>query len=67
MLLSMQSLEMLLMTIFSFIRYFGQPNTPYNFNSVDLNDTKKALRQLSEKHESMRKKINVKVMNMIDK
>ncbi|RUS21454.1 hypothetical protein BC937DRAFT_92655 [Endogone sp. FLAS-F59071] len=47
-------------------QYFGQPNTVYNFNSVDLNDTKKALRQLSEKHESMRKKINIKVMNMID-
>ncbi|RUS34192.1 RecF/RecN/SMC [Jimgerdemannia flammicorona] len=47
-------------------QYFGQSNTAYDFNSIDVNDAKKALRQLSEKHESMRKKINVKVMNMID-
>lgn len=46
---------------------FGQPDTPYDYRDVNLGDAKKTLQQLVDKHEAMRKKINVKVMNMIDK
>jgi hypothetical protein len=46
---------------------FGQPDTPYDYRDVNLGDAKKTLQQLVDKHETMRKKINVKVMNMIDK
>ena len=49
------------------LRFFGQPNTPYDFNAVNLKDATKAYNLLKDKYESMRKKINVKVMNMIDK
>ncbi|KAG2180189.1 hypothetical protein INT43_003978 [Umbelopsis isabellina] len=45
---------------------FGQPDTPYDYRDVNLADAKKTLQQLVDKHEAMRKKINVKVMNMID-
>ncbi|RUO96590.1 P-loop containing nucleoside triphosphate hydrolase protein [Jimgerdemannia flammicorona] len=37
-------------------QYFGQSNTAYDFNSIDVNDAKKALRQLSEKHEMQKDK-----------
>ncbi|KAG0191422.1 Structural maintenance of chromosomes protein 2 [Apophysomyces sp. BC1034] len=45
---------------------FGQANTPYDYRNVSISDTKKTLQQLVIKHDAMRKKINVRVMNMID-
>ncbi|KAL1922238.1 uncharacterized protein VTP21DRAFT_9777 [Calcarisporiella thermophila] len=47
-------------------QHFGQPGTPYDFRHVDIGGCYKMLKQLEEKYDSMRKKINVKVMNMID-
>ncbi|RIB07698.1 nuclear condensin complex subunit Smc2 [Gigaspora rosea] len=46
--------------------HFGKPNTAYDFINNNPNECKKMLRQLEEKHNNMRKKINAKVMNMID-
>ncbi|CAG8682841.1 13852_t:CDS:10, partial [Acaulospora morrowiae] len=46
--------------------HFGKPNTTYDFINQNPNECKKMLRKLEEKHSSMRKKINAKVMNMID-
>ncbi|KAG9296374.1 hypothetical protein G9A89_014966 [Geosiphon pyriformis] len=46
--------------------HFGKPNTPYDFVNQNPNDCKKMLRQLEEKHNNMRKKINEKVMPIIE-
>lgn len=48
-------------------RYFGEPGTVYDFQNMNVADIKKQLQQALAKHESLRKKINVRVMNMIDK
>lgn len=45
---------------------FGEINSPYDFVNNSPNECKKMLQQLQEKHNSIRKKINTKVMNMID-
>ncbi|CAJ0748244.1 13808_t:CDS:10, partial [Entrophospora sp. SA101] len=45
---------------------FGEVNSPYDFENNSPNECKKMLQQLQEKHNSIRKKINTKVMNMID-
>ncbi|KAI7888401.1 P-loop containing nucleoside triphosphate hydrolase protein [Mucor mucedo] len=45
---------------------FGEAGTVYDFQNMNLGDIKKQLSQTSAKHESLRKKINVRVMNMID-
>lgn len=46
---------------------FGQPNTPYDFNAHNIGESKKKLKQLEERHESLRKQINMKVMDTIDR
>ncbi|CAG8465644.1 10085_t:CDS:10, partial [Dentiscutata heterogama] len=46
--------------------HFGKPNTAYDFMNNNPSECKKMLRQLEEKRNNMRKKINAKVMNMID-
>lgn len=48
-------------------RYFGEPGTVYDFQNMNVADIKKQLQQALAKHELLRKKINVRVMNMIDK
>jgi structural maintenance of chromosome 2 len=48
-------------------RFFGEPGTPYDYQNISLADVRKQLQQLGANHESMRKKINARVMNMIDK
>ncbi|CAG8530149.1 10347_t:CDS:10 [Diversispora eburnea] len=50
----------------SFPIHFGQPNTAYDYINQNPNECKKMLLQLEKKHNNMRKKINAKVMNMID-
>ncbi|ORX55008.1 RecF/RecN/SMC protein [Hesseltinella vesiculosa] len=45
---------------------FGEPNSPYDFRNINLTDTRKNLQKLVSKRDAMRKKINVRVMNMID-
>ncbi|KAL6597180.1 RecF/RecN/SMC protein [Neocallimastix sp. 'constans'] len=46
---------------------FGKPNTPYDFNAHNIDESKKRLKQLEERHESLRKQINMKVMDTIDR
>lgn len=45
---------------------FGRPGTPYDFKGHNMADAKKNLSGLSDRFNSMKKKINPKVMNMID-
>ncbi|RCI07057.1 Structural maintenance of chromosomes protein 2 [Rhizopus stolonifer] len=45
---------------------FGQPGSAYDYHTIHLADARKQLQQLSANHDTMRKKINVRVMNMID-
>ncbi|KAI9478463.1 MAG: hypothetical protein EXX96DRAFT_248991 [Benjaminiella poitrasii] len=45
---------------------FGQPGSAYDYTNISLADIRKQLEQLSVNHDSLRKKINVRVMNMID-
>ena len=45
---------------------FGRANTPYDFGSQNLSECKASLRNVTERFQGMRKKINPKVMNMID-
>ena len=45
---------------------FGRPNTAYNFYGQNIAESKSSLRNLTERFQGMKKKINPKVMNMID-
>ncbi|KAJ5547956.1 RecF/RecN/SMC [Penicillium frequentans] len=45
---------------------FGRANTPYHFQSQNIAECKSTLRNLTERSQGMKKKINPKVMNMID-
>ncbi|KAL9611563.1 MAG: hypothetical protein Q9167_003810 [Letrouitia subvulpina] len=45
---------------------FGRPNTPYDFKGQVIAECKSSLRNLTERFQGMKKKINPKVMNMID-
>ncbi|RGB44102.1 putative nuclear condensin complex subunit Smc2 [Rhizophagus diaphanus] len=47
-------------------QHFGNPNTPFDFTNQNPNECKKMLRQLELNRNKLRKKINAKVMNMID-
>ena len=45
---------------------FGRTNTVYNFKNQNIAECRSTLRNLTERSQGMRKKINPKVMNMID-
>ncbi|KAL1953746.1 hypothetical protein VTO42DRAFT_2310 [Malbranchea cinnamomea] len=45
---------------------FGRHGTPYDFNGQNIAECKSSLKNLTERFQGMRKKINPKVMNMID-
>lgn len=45
---------------------FGVPNTPYDFNGVDMEQAKANRKDLQEQFQGMKNKINPKVMAMID-
>ncbi|KAL8949774.1 MAG: hypothetical protein Q9222_004153 [Ikaeria aurantiellina] len=45
---------------------FGRANTPYDFNGQNIAQCKSSLHNLTERFQGMKKKINPKVMNMID-
>lgn len=45
---------------------FGKRGTPYDFHGQNMSELKSALRQLSERFASMKRKVNPKVMGMID-
>jgi structural maintenance of chromosome 2 len=45
---------------------FGRPGTPYDFQSANIAESRSTLKSLMESFQGMKKKINPKVMNMID-
>jgi hypothetical protein len=45
---------------------FGQPGSQYDFSKIDIGQLKDRARELEEQQRSMKKKVNPKVMNMID-
>lgn len=45
---------------------FGRANTPYDFRGQNIAECRSTLRNLTERFQGMKKKINPKVMNMID-
>ncbi|TLD36478.1 Glutamate 5-kinase [Venturia nashicola] len=45
---------------------FGRASTPYDFKGQNMAECKATLKNLSERSQGMKKKINPKVMNMID-
>lgn len=45
---------------------FGRAGTPYDFEGQNISECKATLRNLTERSQGLRKKINPKVMNMID-
>lgn len=45
---------------------FDRPNTPYDLKGQNIAECKSSLRNLTERFQGMKKKINPKVMNMID-
>jgi structural maintenance of chromosome 2 len=45
---------------------FGLQGTPYDFNSIRINEAKTQLKDLTERSAGQKKKVNPKVMNMID-
>jgi structural maintenance of chromosome 2 len=46
---------------------FNRPNTAFDFSVQNPSECRKRLKQLEQEYEVLRKKINVKVMNMIDR
>jgi structural maintenance of chromosome 2 len=45
---------------------FGKRGTPYDFHGKNMSELKSSLKQLSERFQSMKRKVNAKVMGMID-
>ncbi len=45
---------------------FGKPNTPYDFHASNMSEAKSNLKNVKERFQGMKKKINPAVMNMID-
>ena len=45
---------------------FGRTNTPYDFHGQNISECKTNRKNLTERFQGMKKKINPKVMNMID-
>ena len=45
---------------------FGKPGTPYYFEGQNMGECKAMLKNITERFQGMKKKINPKVMNMID-
>ena len=45
---------------------FGQAGSQYDFSNLDIGQSKDRARELEEQQRGMKKKVNPKVMNMID-
>lgn len=45
---------------------FGRPGSAYDFRGLKMSESKSSLKNLTERFQGMKKKINPKVMNMID-
>lgn len=54
-------------TVLTLTRFFGKAGTPYDFSGVNLAQARDQCRELEAAHKGMGRKINTKVMNMIDK
>jgi hypothetical protein len=54
-------------TVLILTRFFGRAGTPYDFSGVNLAQARDQCRELETAHKGMGRKINTKVMNMIDK
>jgi structural maintenance of chromosome 2 len=48
------------------ISLFGQAETQYDFSKLDVGQLKDRARELEQQQRGMKKKVNPKVMNMID-
>lgn len=48
-------------------RYFGKKGSQYDFKANDINGLNDKRRELEEQQKGMKKKINPKVLNMIDR
>lgn len=49
-----------------FCRSFGKPGTPYDFRGQDMHKLRDNAKVLEEQQKGMKKKVNTKVINMID-
>jgi structural maintenance of chromosome 2 len=49
------------------IRMFGKPGSPYDFAALDVTRLKEKAKELEENQKGMKKKVNTKVINMIDR
>ncbi|OCF77510.1 nuclear condensin complex protein [Kwoniella mangroviensis CBS 8886] len=47
-------------------QFFGKPGTPYDFHGVNLNQAREQCRELEAAQKGLGRKINTKVMNMIE-
>lgn len=47
-------------------RSFGKPGSPYDFDSVDIETLSGKANELEARQRGMKKKVNHKVMNMIE-
>jgi hypothetical protein len=48
-------------------RTFGKPGSPYDFGALNVGRLKERARELEETQKGMKKKVNTKVINMIDR
>lgn len=48
-------------------RLFGRQGTPYDFTGLDVHSLREKARELESQQKSMKKKVNPKAMNMIDR
>ena len=49
------------------LRLFGRPGTPYDFTGIEVHGLREKARELESQQKSMKKKVNPKAMNMIDR
>lgn len=63
----LQELDQLHDWIASQKHLFGAAGTSYDFGAYNIQEVKKRLSQLEEKHNSLKKNINEKAMEMIDR
>ena len=48
-------------------RQFGKPGTPYDFSKADIAQLRARAQELQAQQNGMKKKVNPKVVHMIDK
>lgn len=63
----LRRLDPLLTLKFAVLRTFGKEGSQYNFAGVQMGDMKKKCQQLEDEQQGARKKVNPKVLSMIDR